>query len=312
VFGGELGKFISVSRAIKFTFVLLIILVIAFIGYYAWDQQRPQTISATEKEEQSLEQFLKNNPHDPNAWAALGSNSLLQRKLDKAISAYENALNFYADKPTSYAAYVGLGTAYMEKGNAELAIDNFNRALALSKEMAVAPTRGSLATVHYYLGKVYLTKGELAPAEQELIESLSLNQTNADAIFFLGKVYEAQGNVTEAEAIYLQALSLVPNFTEVYSQLGNLYLSQGEQVKAAYNQAMANLFSGKVAEAVEQLKTVVASMTDNADAYWGLGWGYEKLNMRDEAIDAYRAAVAVNPGHRLAAGALTRLGAGKS
>ena len=307
-----MGKVISVSRAIKFTFVLLIILVICFIGYYAWDQQRTQTISATEKEEQRIEQFLQNNPSDPNTWVALGSNSLLQRKLDKAISAYEKALSFNPGKSISYAAYVGLGTAYMEKGNAELAIDNFDQALALSKEPDFAPTSVSLATVHYYLGKVYLAKGELAPAEQELIESLSLNPTNADTLFVLGKVYEAEGNVISAEAIYLRALSLVPNFAEVYSQLGNLYLSQGEQVKASYYQAMASLFSDKVAEAVEQLKTVVASMTDNADAYWGLGWGYEKLNMRDEAIAAYRAAVAINPGHRLAAGALSRLGAGKS
>jgi len=302
----------SVSRAIKFTFVLLIILVICFIGYYAWDQQRTQTISATEKEEQRIEQFLQNNPSDPNAWAALGSNSLQQRKFDKAISAYEKVLSFNAEKSISYTAYIGLGTAYMEKGNEERAIDNFDQALALSKEPDFTPTSVSLATVHYYLGEIYLEKGELSSADQELIESLGFSPTNADTIYLLGKVYEAEGNVTAAEASYLRALSLVPNFAEVYSQLGNLYQSQGDEVKAAYNQAMANLFSGSVAEAVEQLKTSVASMPDNADAYWGLGWGYEKLNMRDEAIAAYRAAVTINPGHRLAVGALSRLGAGKS
>ena len=307
-----MGKVISVSRAIKFTFVLLIILVICFIGYYAWDQQRTQTISATEKEEQRIEQFLQNNPSDPDAWVALGSNSLQQQKFDKAISAYEKALSLNADKSISYAAYIGLGTAYMEKGTSDRAIDNFDQAIALSTESDFIPSKTSLATIHYYLGEIYLQKVELDKATQELEESLSLSATNADTIFLLGKVYEAQGNVTGAEAIYRRALSLVPNFAEVYSQLGNLYHSQGEEVKAAYNQAMASLFSGSVAEAVEQLKTVVASMTDNADAYWGLGWGYEKLNMRDEAIAAYRAAVAINHGHRLAAGALSRLGAGKS
>ncbi len=307
-----MGKVISVSRAIKFTFVLLIILVICFIGYYAWDQQRTETISATEKEEQRIEQFLQNNTSDPDAWIALGSNSLQQRKFDKAISAYEKALNLNADKSISYAAYVGLGTAYMEKGNAELAIDNFDKALALSKEPDFTPTNSSLAMVHYYLGKIYLERGELSSSDQELTESLWFSPTNADAIYLLGKVYESEGNMTAAEASYLRALSLVPNFAEVYSQLGNLYQSQGDEVKAAYNQAMASLFSGSVAEAVEQLKTIVSSMTDNADAYWGLGWGYEKLNMRDEAIAAYRAAVAINPGHRLAAGALSRLGVGKS
>ena len=208
------------------------------------------------------------------------------------------------------AVLMGLGLANMKKGATDQALDYFNQAVTLIEDEEILQSGASVANLHYYLGKIYLETGEIDLAAEELTEALWYNRINADAIYLLGRVYEAQGRDDEAEANYLQALSLVPNFTEVYNQLGDFYEARGDEAAAAYNHAMGTLFSGQVAEAVEQLNAVIDSHSQNADAYWGLGWGYEKLDMMEEAIAAYQQTVAIDSKHQLANGALTRLGVG--
>lgn len=298
---------LSLSRATKAALIVLILLVLGFTGYYLLDKySQEDTPSVLGTEAERIEAYLQDNPLDTDAWIALAGISLQRRQYDKAISNYQTALDLDQDQA---AAYMGVGLAYMKKGKSDRAIDNLSQAIALSEDPEVESPGVSLGTAHYYLGKVYLEKGDLEQAFEELTFALAYNPTNADAIFLLGQVHEAQGNLDEAKAQYDMALRLTPNFTEVYIQLGNLYRGQGDLLNAEYNDAMGLLFSGSVAEAIEQFNELKLMMPDNAEVHWGLGWAYEKLNMREEAIAAYREAVLIDPNHLMASGALSRLGA---
>jgi len=299
---------LGLSRATKAALIVLILLVLGFTGYYLWDKYNQEaTPSVLGTEAERIEEYLQDNPLDTDAWIALAGISLQQRQYDKAISHYQTALDLDQDIA---AAYMGLGLAYMKKGKSDRAVDNLTQAIALGEDPEIERSGISLGTAHYYLGKVYLEKGDLEQAFEELTLALAYNRTNADAIFLLGQVHEAQGNVDEAEAQYTLALRLVPNFAEAYVQFGKLYRGQGDILMAEYNETMAMLFSGSVTEAISQFQELAVMMPDNAEVHWGMGWGYEKLNMREEAIAAYEEAVRANPDHLMASGALERLGAG--
>jgi tetratricopeptide (TPR) repeat protein len=294
------------SLAVRAALLLLVLVILGFTGYYLWDRYDESETSVLGSEARAIEEYLRTNPSDTDAWIALANISLQQRQYDRAITQYSNALDLDENLAT---AHMGIGLAYMKKSDSARAVGYLSQAIAISEDPESASGVVSLATAHYYLGKVYLEKGDLDQAFEELTLALAYNRTNADAIFLLGQVHEAQGNVDEAEAQYVLALRLVPNFTEAYLQLGDLYSSRGEELKAQYNRAMALLFSGYVDAAVADLESLTAQMTDSADLYWGLAWGYEKLNMRDEAIAAYSEVLRVDPDHLMARGALERLGA---
>ncbi len=293
--------------ATKVAFALVVVALVVSVGYLVWDSSDSQTGSVLDYEAERFKEYLEKNPNNPAAWIELASISLQQKKYDKAISEYEQALDLGGAQP---AVLLGLGLAYMKKGAADQAVDYLDQAVTLNETGEIPQSAASVATLHYYLGKIYLETGEIDLAAEELAESLAYNRINADAIFLQGQVFEARGDSAAAEDNYLRALSLVPNYAEVYSQLGNLYEERGDESIAAYNHAMAALFSGEVVEAVEQINAVIDSLSQNADAYWGLGWGYEKMNMMEEAIDAYQQAVTIDPKHQLSNGALTRLGVG--
>jgi tetratricopeptide (TPR) repeat protein len=298
---------IGLGRATKIAIAVLVVALIGTVGYVVWDMSRGPEATVLDYESERYEEFVADNPTSASAWLELANISLQQRKYEKAIAEYEESLSLNAAQP---AALMGIGLAYMKIGDTDQAVSYLNQAVALAEDEEILQTGASLGTLHYYLGKIYLEAGEIELAADEADMALWYNRINADAIYLQGLVYEAQGDPAAAEENYLRALSLVPNFTEVYSQLGGLYESRGDGSMATYYEAMAALFSGEHDHAVERINSVIGSLPDNADAYWGLGWGYEKLNMMPEAIAAYEQAIGIDPNHRLAGGALTRLGAG--
>jgi len=79
-------------------------------------------------------------------------------------------------------------------------------------------------------------------------------------------------------------------------------------VRAKTDKALAGLFANDYDRAVSEFKSIVAEAPEAADAFWGLGVAYQMRGKRDDAIDAYKKAVAADPKHRQALGALSQLG----
>jgi tetratricopeptide (TPR) repeat protein len=94
--------------------------------------------------------------------------------------------------------------------------------------MEVAPNRGDL---HYYLGNIYLTSGDIERAYLEYSHALDLNPNQPGAYNNLGVVYEYKGRTEEAIAAYRDAIR-VGDHTDAYYNLAVLMEKRGQWEEA--------------------------------------------------------------------------------
>jgi len=76
-----------------------------------------------------LENFLAQNPEDPDAWAQLGHLFFDSQQFDKAIQAYQRSLAIEPDNP---AVLTDMGVMYRRSGDPDQAIQAFDQAVAVS------------------------------------------------------------------------------------------------------------------------------------------------------------------------------------
>jgi tetratricopeptide (TPR) repeat protein len=204
-------------------------------------------------------------------------------------------------------ALLGLGVAYKSLGQEGVAIDYFNKVVAIGKDSEMAKMNQKLQGAYYYLGEVYLKRGERDQAIEQLKNSIALNPADADALYLLGRAYQEGNAYEEATTYYSQAVAYVPNFLEAYEGMRQCYQKLGNKPLAAYAQGMLELFSGRYQEARQQLEAALAAESDIANAFWGLGYAYERTGQVRQAKDAYEKALGVDPNHILAKSAISRL-----
>jgi tetratricopeptide (TPR) repeat protein len=116
-----------------------------------------------------------------------------------AISAFERTLEL---EPTSFEAYLYLGTIYRGAGDPDLGIEYFNQA------MGVAATDEDLSTAYAERGLAYGNLDRYEESYADFETALSVNPDNGWAIFFRGIVSEKeaeQGNVESVQGESLEA-----------------------------------------------------------------------------------------------------------
>lgn len=284
-------------------FALMLGLAVAVI--LVRDQLSSSAPSALERAEQELRAAVLENPDDPDLRVSLANVYLQERRYDEGIAQYREALK--ADE-NRQDALLGLGRAYREKGDSDQALTVFTKLIELNEDNPYAEVDLRLEAIHYYLGEIYLERNEPDKAVEELEAALTIEPTDADALYLLGNALRAQGEYETAVTVYRLATAFVPDFREAYEGMAEAAEKQGDSLTGAYARAMARLFSGDVEGAVRELEDVVEQSPDNEGAYFGLGYGYEQLGQREKALTAYRQAVEVEPSQYAAQSALARLG----
>jgi cytochrome c-type biogenesis protein CcmH/NrfG len=76
-----------------------------------------------------LENFLDQNPEDPEIWAELGHLFFDTHQFDRAIQAYQRSLAIEPDNP---AVLTDMGVMYRRNGDPEKAVQAFDQAIAAS------------------------------------------------------------------------------------------------------------------------------------------------------------------------------------
>lgn len=76
-----------------------------------------------------MQDFLDQNPKDPEGWAELGHLFFDTRQFDKAIQAYQRSLAIEPDNP---AVLTDMGVMYRRSGDPEKAVQVFDQAVAVS------------------------------------------------------------------------------------------------------------------------------------------------------------------------------------
>jgi len=196
-----------------------------------------------------LQQVLVIDPAYSAAWSELGRNYGNRGDLEedgylKALEAQNKALEL---DPGNAAAYSRLGYNRLHReGDLPAAARLFERALALEPGNAIV--LANAATLALTLGRTEqaITLGELA---------LQRNPLSSSTAYFLGRAYLTCGQIDKAEAILRKSLLLSPNRQTTRGQLSRVLYHKGD--KGDLEEAMTLIEE----EPVEPLRLTASAAT---------------------------------------------------
>lgn len=206
-------------------------------------------------------------------------------------------------EPGQAAAWLALGIAHRELGQAAEALAALSRARAIDPRMAQA--RGQMGLVLQALGRLAEAIGLLAE-EAEHFPEVARNHNN------LGMALLAAGREAEAQAAFLRAVRTDGNHVQAHANLAALFQRRGDLVAAetAWRQvirlvpddAAAHVQLGqllaaswRLAEAETALRQATRLDPQNAAVAKSLGWVLARLNRPEEARAVARTALAASP-----------------
>jgi len=216
----------------------------------------------------SLLKSLIENPSNTNAIDAYnrGTDYLELGNYNRAIVEFNEALKLDSQLAE---AYYNRGLAYLNIENANKALADFNRAIELNPQLAEAY---SLRAV------LYDQLGEYEQALSDANHAIELNPEFAEAYYNRGLVYFHLGNAEEALLDINRAIELNPQLEEAYNNRAILYGQLGD-----YEQALSD--ANHAIELNPQL----------AEAYLNRGVAYANLEVTDKALADFNHTIELNP-----------------
>ena len=170
-----------------------------------------------------------------------------------------------ADKLSKEALYYRGNFALYALGEADRAIDLYQRALKIDPDFVLA---------RYDLAVTYRGMGEVDKAIAEYEKVLKINPRFPEALSNLGGQYFRKGDVKQAVAHFRRAIEVYPNFIQALSNLG-----------AALNKL------GQSKQALPHLKKALALDPEFAVAYFNLGNAHFAVGNLDAAEAAFHTAM---------------------
>ncbi|WDS37268.1 tetratricopeptide repeat protein [Pseudoxanthomonas sp.] len=232
----------------------------------------------------SCEQARAMDPGMSEVNLALAELHQAQGDEGKAVEYY---LKAESDPSSRAAAYTGIAIMHADQGRTALAMDYFDRALALRPgdgsihaqigyrqflasdlPAAIASYRKAVALqpdnalLWSYLGGVYLTAGQVQDAERALVRSLAI-EPGYVALTNLGEIKYLSGRYAEAVELQRRAVQMDPSD---YVTWGNL--AQAELADPASTRQAKQAF----AQAAERAQRYVEIKADDAKVLAALAW----------------------------------------
>jgi tetratricopeptide (TPR) repeat protein len=249
-------------------------------------------------------------------------------RADSAIYAYKQALA----QDSSYApAHVWLGQLYKDQGDYQRALEHTRRALTLDstnlqyrffvgtlllrtdrpKEAIahleqVARAQPYHYAAHYNLGRAYARLGQEEQAQEYLAVADTLQQAQSKIARLetmarenpdqpkhwldLAQALQDVGRLQHARKAYNIALSMVPGNVGIRNNLANIALALGDTTGA-----------------ISRYKDILRRDSAQADIWLNLGVVYAQTGKRQEAIEAWRQALRIDPDHPRAKSYLSQI-----
>lgn len=171
---------------------------------------------------QELVKAKEKHSGDKHIWNALGLTYKERKLYNEAEDAFKQAIEL--DSKFS-EAYNNLGVLYLDLKRYKDAIVAFEKAAK-----NIFYTTPELA--YNNMGYAYQMLGDMAAAERNFKEAISLNPSFSLSYTNLANLYIYQKRYQEAEAVLLKFLSVFENHLEANFVLGKLYKEIGETEKA--------------------------------------------------------------------------------
>lgn len=203
-----------------------------------------------------------------------------QKNYTEALRELLEAEKLYSDDP--YLQH-DLGFVYMEKEKPDLAIQHFNRALALKSDYSDAKNN---------LGVAYMKSGqwdEAVACFKELSENL-LYTTPQNPLVNMGLAYYHKKDFAQSEKYYQKALGL-------YNDGLN---KDAAYINALHGLGLNGMATGRSREAVAMLEKAVQSAPRIAELYYDLGRAYTMTQEYPKAVKAYNKVIELIPDRPLA------------
>lgn len=297
----------------------------ALTAYDSALRQNPYSvpaISAIASVHRSLDRFgkaveffqkvLQILPENGETWGAMGHCYLMMDELQKAYTAYQQAL-YHLPNPKEPKLWYGIGILYDRYGSLEHAEEAFASVVRMD------PNYEKANEIYFRLGIIYKQQNKFE-ASLECFRYILTNPprplTEVDIWFQIGHVYEQQKDFASAKDAYEKVLAENPSHAKVLQQLGWLY----HQSNAGFqNQERAIQFLTKSLEsdpndsqswyllgraymagqnynkAYEAYQQAVYRDGKNPTFWCSIGVLYYQINQFRDALDAYSRAIRLNP-----------------
>jgi tetratricopeptide (TPR) repeat protein len=184
-----------------------------------------------------------------------------------------------AASPQSTLAHNSLGLEFLNRGQYEKAIAEFDQVLKIDQENQNA---------YINLGAAYATQEQYQEAAEALQKAIELVPERALPHFHLGIIFERLGDTEQAIVAYQNALDLDPYLVSAYYNLGLAYHSLE-----------------RWAEAIFVFERLLDIEPNSAEAHNSLGLVYLQLQLFPQAIYEFQEALQLDP---QSAPALSNLG----
>lgn len=293
----------QLDRLVKRIAAILLIGLIAFVGFYVFDRWRAPTTPIVDQRTAALEQAVRDDPTDIPSRGQLADIYTATGRYPEAIAQYDAILD--AGKEVELA-HMGRAKAYKASGQLDAAATDFQAVVDIAKDGEMAKVDPILEAAYFGLGSIAMDQGKPAEAIPHLEKALAIKRSDADALNLISKAYLATGDTDNAILTAKAAIAFVPiGWTEPYLTLSQTYAKASQPEMAEWAAAMADFSEGRA----EQARTRLAALTDGGpamvDAMIGLGLIDEAGGDLPAAASWYERALTAdpdNPGARLGVG----------
>ncbi|KAI6137040.1 TPR-like protein [Pisolithus sp. B1] len=262
-----------------------------------------------------FQRVLQLQEDNGEVWSALGHCYLMQDDLQKAYSAYQQALYLLPNPKEDPKLWYGIGILYDRYGSLDHAEEAFASVLKMDKELDFDKANEIL----FRLGIIYKQQGkydESLGCFDRILRNPPSPLAHADIWFQIGHVYEQQNDYAHAKDAYERVVNDNPTHAKVLQQLGWLYHQEGSSFQ---NQELAIQFLTKSLEAdpsdaqswyllgraymagqkynkaYEAYQQAVYRDGRNPTFWCSIGVLYFQINQFRDALDAYSRAIRINP-----------------
>ncbi|KAF8872416.1 hypothetical protein CPB85DRAFT_1350123 [Mucidula mucida] len=248
-------------------------------------------------------------------WSALGHCYLMQDDLQKAYSAYQQALYLLPNPKEDPKLWYGIGILYDRYGSLDHAEEAFSSVLRMDQDLDFDKANEIL----FRLGIIYKQQSkydESLKCFDRILRNPPNPLAHADIWFQIGHVYEQQKDYVRAKDAYERVVADNPSHAKVLQQLGWLYHQDGSSfqnqdlaiqyltksleadssdAQSWYLLGRAYMAGQKYNKAYEAYQQAVYRDGRNPTFWCSIGVLYFQINQFRDALDAYSRAIRINP-----------------
>ncbi len=231
----------------------------------------------------------------------LSAKTFAQTQLWKdSIPFWNHELKHYPDNATGYG---NRGEAYRDNGQYDLALADFNKAIASDPKYAQG---------YNSRGQLYAMRGNIDAALQDFLKVIDLNPRFDEAYNNIGIIYSIKKDKEKALSYFKQAIEIDPTNVEAHYNLGDFYYAQGqfEQAFEHFQKVIAlnpnsaigynkrGLIYGIQQEydlALSDFNRSIKIDPNNSEVYANRGIVFEQKKMPKQALASYNTAIKINP-----------------